>query len=185
MHYHQNHMWCSQSHWDGKSFRTSYMISIDSYDGRRQFPSHEVEDWSNLLVFKDVWCQEVYDESMARFSSGDYNGKITPDQYEVFASVHATKHSVPFLKQEVIDWLNENVADDAKPDDQPANGWCMGNDDYRSSGSSSLGLWFYRRRDALAFVKRWSVHKKCTTYFDYFNEIRKELIDGKLVKIEY
>lgn len=190
MHYHQNHMWCSRSHWDGKTFMTSYMISINKYEGRSAFPSYEIldEDWTTLLDFKDeFWIQDVYDEHMERFAAEDYTSDATPEQNEMYARHDATKWNVPFLKQEIIDWLNENVADDPKPyDGQVANGWCMGNDSYRAGGSTmDVALFFYRRKDAMAFVKRWSVHKKCTTYFDYFKEIRKELIDGKLVRIDY
>ena len=185
-------MYCSRSNWDSNAFCTSYMISIDKFDGRSEFPSYKVEDedWKTLLEFKDnFWCQDVYDEHMARFASDAYKSKerkSTPEQNERFAKFDATKYGVPFLNQEVIDWLNENVMDAAKPYEQPANGWCMGDDSYRASGSSmDFALFFHRRKDAMAFVKRWSVHKKCTTYFDYFKEIRKELIGDKLVKVQY
>lgn len=188
MHFHQNHMWCSKSHWDGKTFSTRYMITIDKYDGRSQFPSYEIEDedWGRLLDFKDVWVQEEYDKWMAHFNSDQYTREITNNSQKRIAESAATKRDVPFLKQEVIDWLNENVADDPNPYKQVAKGWCMGNDAYRGGGSGmDFALFFYRRSDAMAFVKRWSVHGKCTTYFDYFKEIRKELIDGKLVRIKY
>jgi hypothetical protein len=168
------------------------MISIEMYDRRKAFEPHktEDEDWNTLIEFEeDVWCQDVYDRHMARFATDEHknDSKTDPEFDERYAKLDATVWRLPCLKQEVIDWLNENVADDPKPyDDQVANGWCMGNDSYRGKGSlMDVSLFFYRRRDALAFVKRWSVHKKCTTYFDYFKEIRKELIDGKLVRIDY
>ena len=189
MHFYTNHMWCSESNWDGKPFLTRYMISIDKYDGRSLFPKYTVvdEDWGRLLYFKDVWLQGEYDKWISYYNSDGYRGRFTANDKQLMAKVSATKYDVPFLKQEVIDWLNENVADDPKPHvDQVANGWCMGNDSYRASGSDvGFALFFYRRCDAMAFVKRWSVHGKCTTYFDYFKEIRKELIDGKLVRVEY
>jgi hypothetical protein len=181
MHYHQNHMWCSRSNWDGKHFDTQYMISIDKYERRSAFPSYEIldEDWDNLLEFTaEYFDQGEYEQTLARLATLD--AKLDKEREELFARSSATKYKIPSLKQEVLDWLNENVADDPKPYEQCAKGWCMGNEYYRANDSAQLSLFFYRRRDAMAFVKRWSVHKQPTTYLDYFKDIRKELIDGKL-----
>ena len=95
----------------------------------------------------------------------------------------ATKSEVPSLKKEVVDWLNENIKDNLKDKDQP-QGWCVGNDSYRSTSHCQLNLWFYRRGDAMKFIKVWSSHQKPTTYLDYFKDIYKELVDGKLTVID-
>lgn len=188
MHYHQNHMWCTRSNWDDKHFDTSYMICIDEYERRDAFPSYTIpdEDWINLIEFiPEVWIQEEYDRQIEYFKKYNIENPDRPREWdEMIAKGYATKLNVPKLKQEVIDWLNENVKDNPKPYDQCAKGWCMGNDDYRANDRSNLALFFHRRSEAMAFVKRWSVHKKPTTYLDYFKDIRKELIDGKLIKVE-
>jgi len=165
------------------------MISIDKYEQRSAFPSYSVpdEDWENLIEFiPEVWIQEEYDRCMESCAKRSVEDPERDNQWdELFAEGQAKQLNVPQLKPEVIDWLNENVNDDPKPYNQCAKGWCMGNDGYRASDShSNLCLFFYRRSDAMAFVKQWSVHKKPTTYLNYFKDIRKELIGGKLVQIE-
>lgn len=179
-------MWCSASNWDNENFNTSYMISINKYEDRSAYPSYKIldEDWSELIELKDnIWCQDIYDEWVECFKKPSTTRDPVKD--EEFAKREATKFNVPFLKQDVVDWLNANVKDNARPYDQPANGWCMGNDSYRAGGSrNELSIFFYRRSDAMAFVKFWSVHHKPTTYLDYFKDIRKELINGKLVKVK-
>jgi hypothetical protein len=164
-------------------FDTKYLISIDQYERRAAFPSYEIidDDWTNLIEFtNEYFDQKEYDETMARLAEMDKDHEFD----EMYARGNATKLNVPTLKQEVIDWLNENVADDPNPIEQCAKGWCMGNISYRATDHCQLSLFFYRRSDAMAFVKRWSVHKKPTTYLDYFKDIRKELIDGKMVQVE-
>jgi len=154
MHFHQNHCWCSKSHWDGEVFDCSYMVGIDKFS--RQDYKTEQEDWHNLVEMKRMEVEDVF----------------------------LRIKNVPFLKQEVIDWLNENVKDNQSSSCKGEKGWCMGNDEYRSTGSSlELTLFFYRRSDAMKFIKRWSVHKKPTTYLNYFKDDYKELKDGKLVKV--
>jgi hypothetical protein len=169
-------------------FDAQYMICIDQfvrYKDKRNKDSKE-EDWENLIEFKDgVWCQDVYDEWQEVFKRSTREDR-DPERDEHFARRDATKNRVQCLKQEVVDWLNENVADDAKGVyNDNKKGWAMGNDQYRGTGSStSLTLWFYRKRDAMAFVKRWSTHGKPTTYLNYFKDEYKELIDGKLTIVE-
>ena len=74
------------------------------------------------------------------------------------------------LKPEVYDWLMNNVKDE-KPG---LKGWCCGNDDYNSSNYEGFSLFFYRRKDAKAFIKTWSVHAKATETYNqntYVNRV--------------
>jgi hypothetical protein len=73
------------------------------------------------------------------------------------------------LKPEVLNWLKENIRDNGKE-----KGFAIGSDEYNSHGSMDFSIWFYRRSDAMKFIKQWSACKKPTTYFDYFRGIRKQ-----------
>ena len=157
MHFHQNHCWCSQSHWNGKTFDATYMVSIERYT---HGSSNKLEaDWDNL---------------------------ITEEEVTIHDPIFGTRQKkTSILKPEVMDWLTKNVEDNKSSSDYGAKGWCIGNDEYRSSESGlSLTVFFYRRRDAMNFIKRWSTHKKPTTYLNYFKDDYRELVDGKLVKKE-
>lgn len=160
MHYHQNHCWCSRSHWDGKVFDCTYMVTIDKFV--RMYGEHgdckEQEDFGNLLEKKS----HVTDEG----ALGMYDmGVMT-------------------LKPEVEQWLIDNVEDNKSASHKGEKGWCMGDDEYRAHDMLSLTLFFYRRRDAMKFIKEWSSHRKPTTYLNYFKDDYRELVDGKLTKKE-
>lgn len=60
------------------------------------------------------------------------------------------------LKQEVRDWLNENVKDSTKKirSDMP-QGWMI-YDPIRVYQTTSVSVFFLRKADAVAFVLRWS-----------------------------
>lgn len=73
----------------------------------------------------------------------------------------------PVLKDKVVDWLNTNVAPstDINRANFP-NGWVTYSKDALIQGpSSSFTLFFLRRRDALKFIKVWSVTGKPTSMF--------------------
>lgn len=86
------------------------------------------------------------------------------------------------LKPEVFDWLEENVKNQSKK----LKGWCCGNKEYNSHSSEGFSLFFYRRRDALNFIKTWSVHKKPTETYNqntYVNKVLDEKTNTlKIVK---
>ena len=193
MHLHMNHMFCFRSHWDGNPFRCRYFVSIDKYDNRSCHPSYEVEsaNWRALLDFKDVYSQEEYDRHMEFYNSDKNTQPRDAEKEHFLCDMQAQCHNVPFLKPEVEAWLNENVADASEADlddwydDQAPKGWCMGTDGYRAKDTFSLGLFFVRKADAKAFAERWSLYGNVLTYCDYFNDIRGELMDGKLVRKEY
>lgn len=188
MHYHSNHCWCSQSNWDDNIYDSRHMVSISKYPnyevGAAHYKQIIADDWTNCIVevptvsdaeyeFEKMWV-----ESYKKDEVDDAEIKRRTDTY-------ATR-PCPTLRDEVITWLNENVKSSRR--DERSNrpeGWCVGNDQYRMSGSlSELIIWFLRRNDALQFIKTWSVYKKPTTYLNYFDDDRRELIDGELVKVD-
>lgn len=73
------------------------------------------------------------------------------------------------LKPEVIDWLHNNISDF-----KGGKGWCIGSEDYDDC-STSYTVFFQRRKDAMKFIKTWSVHKKPIRYVQYFTDVRKIL----------
>ena len=188
MHLHINHCYCTKPCWENVDFYDSrYMVYIEesvnykhkeSLNEENEENEENEDDWGDLIYSKEFFNQEEYDEAIEYYKSTDNREMV-----ERFAKLRATMRDAPSLKKEVIDWLNENIKDNPKNKTQP-QGWCMGNDNYRSTSLLSLTLWFYRRRDAMNFIKTWSSHKKPTTYLDYFNDIYKELVDGKLTIIK-
>lgn len=54
-------------------------------------------------------------------------------------------------------------------------GYAVGTDNYNKNVGEGFSLWFYRRSDAMKFIKTWSQYRIPTTYFDYFRDIRKEI----------
>lgn len=178
MHFHQNHCWCSSSNWTNEAYDARYMVSIEeniSYQHNRGDNEDGKSDWNSLVYEQDnVWCQEEYD-AWVETAKEHPNDGYTED----FLKRVSTKSGVPTLKPDVVDWLNENVKDCASNKEQP-QGWAMGNDSYRSKGCMDITIWFYRRRDAMKFIKEWSIHKKPTTYLNYFEDDYRELYEGKL-----
>lgn len=75
------------------------------------------------------------------------------------------------LKPEVIKWLEENVKDE----NAKLKGWCCGNKEYNSLMGEYFSVFFYRRRDALNFIKTWSIHKKPTETYNQNTYVRKVL----------
>lgn len=60
------------------------------------------------------------------------------------------------LKDVVIEWLNNNIKDDS----YGRKGWCIS-----ARKNDDISIWFYRRKDALLFIKEWSYYKKpCYSY---------------------
>ena len=84
------------------------------------------------------------------------------------------------IKPEVFDWLVDNIKD-IKPG---FKGWCCGNDDYNSRGESgSYSLFFCRRKDAINFIKTWSIYKKPTETFNQNTYVQK-ILDKKTNKLK-
>lgn len=160
MHVHINHMFCTNSNWGG-DYWSRYMVELDT------LRKVEQEDCKNLLIEKEAFDEERWNHSKDFFEKRGY----TPEQLELQKGFYQKHYKV--FKPEVIEWLAANVAD-IKDKDQ-TKGWCVGSDAYQMRDGHSVAIWFYRRKDAMNFIRTFSIHKKPTTYFDYFKEICKEL----------
>jgi hypothetical protein len=79
-------------------------------------------------------------------------------------------HYFKKLKPEVYDWLINNVTDEKLG----VKGWCCGDDNY-NCGYEDFSLFFYRRKDALNFIKTWSIYKRPTETWNQNSRIRKIL----------
>lgn len=166
MDYLKNHCWCSSSHWDNKHYDCQIIVSLKSYgEGYK-------EDWSNLIIEKDYIDHESASyyvnefKERTKYSKKGFSKEFYDDLYNEFG-----KKKISVLKPEVMQWLEDNV-----PDFKNEKGWCIGSDEYISNDSaSSFSIFFQRRKDALAFIKRWSKWKKPIHYCQYFTDVRKKL----------
>lgn len=145
MHHHINHCWCSESEHNNDFYDAPNMVDIDKLEC-------DQDDWDKLITTKKVVSRE--DASIAESMSKKY------PEYKAYP------RDCPVLKEEVVDWLNENI----KPQRNGEPGWAMGNDQYRVIQCYRLTLWFQRRNDAKKFMKTWSKYKKATSYFNYFDD---------------
>ena len=135
------------------------------------------------------WCNESNWQSRP-FSSSysvtihcdeeDWSSVVYEKEQTVDIRGHNTIIVVPTLKTNVIKWL-KNVRPPVDDREEQFEGWAMGNDEHRGRNLHHLNIWFYRRRDALNFIKEFSVHKKPTAYYDSFADVRKILFAGKMV----
>lgn len=160
-----NHVWCNESNWNETMYSSRYALTIERVGKGKSYYDEPENDWTNL-VEEDVpfFSQTAYDQ--------------WKDKYPEPEARRYAQKETNLLKQEVIDWLNSNVADRPLERGQvgeSVKGWCMGSDSYRERESIQITLWFHREGDAKAFVKHWSSYKDFTVYFNYFKDIRKEL----------
>lgn len=139
---------------------------------------------NNLIIIdKDIDKSErrvLVDMKNDPESNGDYD-HWTDEKMDKMALC-----SYPSLKPEVMKWLEDNVEPPKSKRDYDAqpHGWCIGDVDYRLGSRKNFTIWFYRRNDALKFIKQWSFYKKPTTYLNYFKNDYQELnvISNKLEK---
>lgn len=75
------------------------------------------------------------------------------------------------LTNPVMEWLKENVKDTSKGE----KGWCVGSDEYNKLDCLTFSLFFYRRKDALNFIRTWSIYKKPTEMYNQNTNVLKKL----------
>jgi len=157
MRYFTNHCWCSDSI-HGGCFDCRFIVTIER--------EVDVVDWPKIIDKVECFDQKNYEFRKDFFSS---RREVT-DEWLMETSM---KSSIT-LKPHVIEWLEANVKD---------KGWTIGSPVYNSANTLDLDVFFIRRRDAMKFIKEFSVHKKPTAYFDYFRDKRMVLDTdtGKLV----
>ena len=83
-----------------------------------------------------------------------------------------TGYDAPKLKREVVEWLEKNIQN--QKGDKSNRGWAIGTDKYNEKNSISYNIFFQRQKDALFFIKNWSIYKKPLNYYNYFKDIRKK-----------
>lgn len=145
MDYTTNHCWCFDSHWDGEHYNCRHVVGLS------KFGEYET-DWVKLI---DEKAENVIWES----ASESFGREIYRD--------------VPNFNRDVLEWLEENVKDCVGG--LEIKGWCVGSAEYRLLNPTQLSVFFQRRKDAMAFIKKFSVYKKPIIYHHYFNDVRKKL----------
>jgi hypothetical protein len=157
-HYSGNYF-CTKSNWKGDFYDANNLVVIDGFEEKcgNEFGN---EDFKNLLGKKKVLDK--------------IRSEIFPDMDKQFF-----QRDCYYLKAKVREWLDKNVKDTQNGD----KGWCCGNDEYNSHDSGEFSLFFYRRKDALSFIKTWSSYKKPTETYSQNTYIAKKLNikTGKLV----
>lgn len=75
--------------------------------------------------------------------------------------------------------------DNVKDQKPGIKGWCCGNREYNTDTYSDFSLFFYRRKDAISFIKTWSIYKKPTETYNQDTYVNKVLNKetNKLVKL--
>lgn len=161
MEYYTNHCWCSASNWDSDFFDCRFLITINK-DVDKEF--------EDMLVTKKVFMEEDYNRYVSCMKKALPEVYISIVEKDSFKKGFYKKYNA--LSEEVLQWLMDNVEDNKE-----GKTWCIGDDNYLSTGyaQQTFTFFFKRRKDAMAFVKHWSKYKKPTTYFDYFRDKRKEL----------
>jgi hypothetical protein len=155
MHIHINHNFCTDSNWGGV-YWADYMVSIPRAIEGSPYSKPD-QDWRLLKKVK-MLDQKNYDNLKKR-------NKYSEEDLQDLCMSNTLR-----LDPKVFEWLENNVADVKKE-----KGFCVGTDNYNFNDLISFTIFFVRKSDALRFIKIWSQHKKPTTYFDYFKEIRKQL----------
>lgn len=166
MDYFKNHCWCSNSHWDDEHYDCQIIVSLYACK------DYYREDYNELMVEKKFYDEEEAN-SLSEYMKSvwiEHNKEYTQEDLEEYKQRVGNK-TIKVLKPEVMDWLTENI-----PDTKEGKGWCVGNDYYVATDSrSSYSVFFQRRKDAMAFIKRWSKWKKPLHYTQYFTDVRKVL----------
>jgi hypothetical protein len=106
------------------------------------------------------------------YGSEDFDALVDITQY---VTPDWMLHKAHYLKEHVIEWLGENVLPKINPTpDEICDGWGIGTKAYNER-STDISIWFYRRRDALKFMRELSVYKKATFYYNQNSYIKKKL----------
>jgi hypothetical protein len=165
MHFHINHMFCTDP-----SYNSRYMVVI------QQEVYQKIGEVKTVLIQKD-WKNLVYEAKFFDQRGYDIRKKLDEEKGKVFDEVNEKRWNMKFtfrLKRKALNWLKENVKDSPDKENGGGKGWWIASDAYNFRGYGDFNIWFYRRSDAMKFIKTFSIYKKPTTYFNYFDSIRKE-----------
>lgn len=158
MRLHVNHVFCTSPCWGEGTYWCRYLVSIDRIPEGKDYHDEPEKDWINLTEEFDYFDEERYKGNLGFVSLQG----ITDEVLRKMAMKKARQ-----LKPEVLEWLNTIKE---RKDEDYTQGWCCGNEDYLAFSSMSISIFFHRKVDAISFIRRWSVHKKPTSFFDYFKQ---------------
>lgn len=166
MDYLQNHIWCAESNWQNAHYDCRHLVSLSSYK------EGYVEDWRNLV---DERSEEYSDDENSLL----FRAMLSAGVHEDDARQRCRRYA-PNLKPHVLQWLHDNVPN--RKGQSPEQGWAIGSAKYRGNDGGSLTIFFHRKRDAMNFIKTFSVYRKPVHYCQYFTDVRKQL---NLTTMEY
>lgn len=157
MDYLKNHCWCRDSIWGGH-YDCQIIVGLDCYQEYNQ------TDWDNVLDQEKYFSQKRYEEAKEMFVGKEY---YTDDFHRGIAC-----KTINVPKPDVVQWLHDNVP--SGKNGEPM--FAYGSKDYSSEdGACSYSFFFQRRKDAMKFIKAWSIYKKPVYYTQYFTDVRKKL----------
>lgn len=188
MTYHTNHCFCLTSNWGGEPFHGEVMVDFPNYistdticNYKHKIPDPDFINLTTTKEFTDITARNNYIKvytDMLKEKGLDIT-KIPKHIYYGF------EHNIPVLKDYVISWLNDNIKE-VQGDyltEADKKGWCVGSDEYTFNNRESRPIIFFSRQvDALKFIRKFSVFKVPTFYFDYFHDERKELHSSIILK---
>lgn len=161
MDYLQNHIWCRDSNWGGE-YSCRHLVHFNKYE------DHNANDWDALIDDQS----EVYMSQSRYETSKEVHGDRLSEDFHVQMATRKTNN----LKPHVIGWLHAYVQDRPKHDkEESPKGWCIPSKESRAGESMSMTVFFHRKRDAMAFIRRFSEHRKPVHYCQYFSDVRKTL----------
>ena len=190
MKYFTNHCWINESIYDNKGFDGEVIVSIHKHlDSPKQLSDFTKNspnlDWVNTVVESNF-----IDKKELEYFTEIYK-KTAEEKGEIFNPSDLKdgmfKRETVTLKQEVIDWLNDNLKDVKGSDEntpiEKRKSWGIGSQSQNSKQSYQIDIVFTRQLDALEFIKQWSVYKKPTIYFDYFHDDKREMDNQEFIDI--
>lgn len=192
MTYHSNHSWCSESIWGGECFDGEVIVSIEKFISnvftRDNNLRIENVDFDRLTYKKKILKEEDLNFRIEYMKKeAEKKGKAFNEEKIIEEESRWCMRDVICLNQEVIDWLEDNIDDMiwAKDDDCTADkkGWAIGTDQYNINDHSRTNIFFARQKDALKFIRHWSVFGDPVSYFDYFHDDSRDMDIKKIINI--
>lgn len=186
MTYHTNHCWCSNSCWDNVMFDGEVIVGIEpklyTYTIDKYENNIKDIDFENAIEYKKVFDEKKYNEHVEMmksiFQDENYFDKLDTLKIEELKKLFYK--NIPQLKEEIVNWLNENIEDNK----DGTKSWAYGNDEYLlQDGKDKFNIFFQRQIDALMFIHQWSIFKEPLQYYDYFNSQSSEIKLEKVIEI--
>lgn len=186
--YHTNHCWCSNSNWENRHFSGEVMVVINKYISTDSISPYENKlinpDFERLTLQKQFYNTKKINEEIETMVPIMENNNSNQDDINFFKKMTIDRYSKDktiVLKEEVINWLNINIKDHLALEVDnfyylnDIKAWATGNDYYNAEKrGDEITIFFDRQVDALKFIRKFSIFKEPTFYFDYFNDKRIE-----------